>query len=495
MLESGASVKNCFRTALESLTQVGLPYGLNPTGISMDSRTLQKGEVFCAYAAGAAYIPEAISRGASCVLYDSTLALCKSVLRVPAYPVDDLRAKVGFLASTFYGNPSKQLSVVGVTGTNGKTTTCWLLAKALTTLESSCAIMGTLGNGMGSTITASPLTTQDPVSLQNQLKFYLDAGATHVAMEVSSHAIDQCRVGGLSVDVGIFTNLSRDHLDYHETMQAYADVKRRWFLEYGLENAVINIDDEMGRELYKQVSQNIPTYSYSATASELSAHIRVKSIEASRYGTNIIIVTPIGDCQIHSQLLGRFNVENLLAALGALLVLGFPPKEAAEALSLVENIPGRMALYKGLNGKTAVIDYAHTPDALASVLKTLQSLKEDGRLICVFGCGGDRDVGKRAEMARVAEQFSDGVFVTDDNPRTENPDLIFDDIARGFEKIHEVHMLHDRKCAIEAAWAMASDKDIIVIAGKGHESYQIVGHEYLPLSDADVVRSLIDTES
>ena len=480
---------------LESVTQASSAKALNPTGFSIDSRTLQKGEVFCAIADGVTYITEAISRGASCVLFDSNLTFSSDDLSVPAYPVDNLQSNIGSLASSFYGNPSKQLSIVGVTGTNGKTTVSWLVAKALVALKNSCAVMGTLGNGLEGDVVASSLTTQDPVSLQKQLKSFLEAGATHVAMEVSSHAIDQCRVSGVNVDVGVFTNLSRDHLDYHKTIEVYAEVKRRWFLEFNLKNAVINVDDNMGRDLFNQVSNIMPAYSYSVCANKPSAHIWVKSFDSSRCGTHIVVGTPMGDCQIQSQLLGRFNIDNMLAALGALLLLGVSPKEAASALSLIQNIPGRMEWRKSIKGKTAVIDYAHTPDALSSVLGAIQGLKNDGRLICVFGCGGDRDTGKRAEMARIAEQFSDCVIVTDDNQRTEKPEAIFKDIASGFLKADAIQMIHDRKHAIESAWTMASDTDIIVIAGKGHETHQIIGHEYLPFSDADVVRSLIETEN
>lgn len=486
-----------FKAVLEGIISTSLPAKVQISGISIDTRTLKTGDVFCAYAGlvhdGSAFIADAFSRGASCVLCDVTLrdTVTVSDVSLPIYYVEQLQQKVGHLASHFYNQPSSKLKIVGVTGTNGKTTTTYLIANALNILAYQSAVMGTLGNGFAGAPTASDLTTQDPVRVQSSLQDIVDAGGTHLAMEVSSHAIDQGRINGINFNVGVFTNLSQDHLDYHQSMSAYADVKRRFFQQGSLQNAVINIDDPVGLSLYQSIQATMPVYTFSVKGATMSGgrHCRVLSCKYSLQGLTAQVETPEGECHLTSSLLGAFNLENLLAALLALLIMGIDVHKAAAALAKVVSIPGRLELVQSKGGVSVIVDYAHTPDALYQVLRTLKPLVH-GKLICVFGCGGDRDSGKRPMMARVAQQTADLVIVTDDNPRFTDPLVIFNDIQAGFQGMDNVLMIHDRKKAIAAALHAARANDLILLAGKGHETYQLIGSERFSFDDRAVVATL-----
>lgn len=485
-----------FTLQLEAIIQQTFPSEIPITGLSIDSRTLMPGNIFMAYPGslvdGRNYIHDAIAKGASCILCDGANKQSMDV-SVPLYYVNNLKSKVGLLASAYYYHPSRAMSLVGITGTNGKTTTSWLISRALNGLQRRSGVMGTLGNGLVDQTDASPLTTRDAIYVNQALREFVNKKATHVAMEVSSHAIDQGRVNGLTFDVGVFTNLSRDHLDYHESIEAYTNVKRQFFIQGDLRRAVINSDDDLGVQLQADLYGQLPVYSYSAEgkpANHSDYHLSVISVRYSVDGFIAIVQTPYGEIELRSKLIGAFNLQNLLAALCTLISLGVSLKEAVQALACVQSVPGRMETFAVMGEPLVIIDYAHTPDALISALKTVKGISK-GRVFCVFGCGGERDRGKRPIMARAAERYSNHVILTDDNPRGESAAEIFQDITAGFLNKSCVLMEHDRRTAIIKAIDMACPDDIVLITGKGHETHQIINNQYLPFSDAAVVRATL----
>jgi UDP-N-acetylmuramoyl-L-alanyl-D-glutamate--2,6-diaminopimelate ligase len=475
------------------------------SALEIDSRRVRPGALFCALpgvrADGRDFIAAAAQAGAAAIVYESNGVEIPR-LSVPAIGVARLRSHIGTVADRFYGTPSRRLVVIGVTGTNGKTTCTQLLAQALDvspgpSLAASClarhshvpvhrcAVIGTLGYGYPGALNESLHTTPDAITLQRLFSEYAAAGARYISMEVSSHALEQGRVNAVAFDVALFTNLTRDHLDYHGDMDSYGASKARLFDMPGLRHAVINADDAFGRELITRVSARIPTLSYGLANGE----IRAEGLELTHDGMRLTVVTPQGRVALESSLFGRFNAANLLAVFATLVALGFDRAEAAARLRHARPAPGRVERFGHRPGTPlVVVDYAHTPDALEQVLL---ALREHGprRLWCVFGCGGNRDRGKRPQMGRIAETLADVVILTDDNPRHELPEAIIDEIRAGMRTRPRV--MRDRKAAIALAVAEAGVEDIVLVAGKGHEDYQQFGDSRIPYSDRQVVRELL----
>jgi UDP-N-acetylmuramoyl-L-alanyl-D-glutamate--2,6-diaminopimelate ligase len=460
------------------------------TDLSLDSRTCVAGCAFVAVPGlkshGLQFADQAIKQGAVVVLWQSDESLApQSDANALYVRIAQLSERLGDLANRFYGAPSQRLRIAAITGTNGKSTTAYLIAQAAEICALPAGYIGTVGSGRVGQLRATMHTTSDVLTVHRQLAQLVTAGAEVVAMEVSSHALHQARIAGVQIDTAVFTNLTQDHLDYHGSMQAYAEAKALLFVWPGLKHQVINADDEFGRELLLRAKgRRHIAYSCAQTSAEapsLHAQVTLNDI-----GLQLDIDGDFGTATLHSALLGCFNAENLLAALAVLLGWQIPMVQAVAALSQCVAPPGRMELIHA-HGKRAVIDYAHTPDALDKALRVLK-LHCRGQLICVFGCGGDRDAGKRPLMGRVAAQWADQIILTDDNPRTENPDAIIAAIKSG---------MGDRACVIERnrahaiamALSLAQPQDIVLIAGKGHEDYQIIGVDTHPFSDREVVRA------
>jgi UDP-N-acetylmuramoyl-L-alanyl-D-glutamate--2,6-diaminopimelate ligase len=458
------------------------------TGLAIDSRRVKPGELFFAFPGervdGRAYMAEAVARGAAAIVYEPN-GYRPEALPVPALAVERLRHQAGRIADRFYGSPSRHLVVIGVTGTNGKTTCTQLLAQALDQPPQRCAVIGTLGYGFPGQLDASLHTTPDAVTVHGLLARFRAAGARYVSMEVSSHALDQDRVNAVAFDVAVFTNLTRDHLDYHGDMAAYGAAKASLFDCAGLKYAVVNHDDDFGRGLIEKLRGRVPLLSYGLTGGD----VRARDLKLSRAGITLRVVTRAGEATLTSALFGRFNAANLLAVLTTLLALDLPLAEAVQRLGRARPAPGRVEHFGGHAGRPlVVVDYAHTPDALEQVLATLRE-HTAGKLICVFGCGGNRDRGKRPQMGAIAERLADTVVLTDDNPRHEAPETILDDIRAGMNTAPPV--IRDRRTAVAAAIAAAGPDDIVLVAGKGHEDYQQFGDERVPYSDRDTVQELL----
>ena len=458
-------------------------------GITLDSRQVEEGDLFIAVQGaqthGADYISQAIDRGAVAILVDST-AIDDSLLinhQVPVVGIDKLIEHVSHIAGIFYAVPSREMALTAITGTNGKTTCSRLYAALVEALQvNSAAFVGTLGYGMINAndgrlpaLSNAGLTTPDAVSMQRILEELRVAGACNVALEVSSHSLDQYRVAGLQIDTAVFTNLSRDH---HGDFQSYAAAKAKLFAMDGIKTAIINIDDRTGRIILSGLNPNIRVISFSVEDSR--ADIYCHTIKHSPAGLRAVVCTPWGQGKINSPLLGRFNLANLLAVIACGVAQDF---SIADILLVVPGLPavsGRMELIDAKALPLVVVDYAHTPDALKNALQTLRDHCH-GKLWVVFGCGGDRDTGKRAEMGAIASKWADQVVVTSDNPRSEDPQLIIQNIVEG--ACNDVIVESDRRTAIRAAILKADPVDVVLIAGKGHEDYQIIAAKRLPFSD------------
>jgi UDP-N-acetylmuramoyl-L-alanyl-D-glutamate--2,6-diaminopimelate ligase len=458
--------------------------------ISSDSRRLGPGDAFAAYPGvhrdGRAYIPDAIARGAGAILWETEGFHWNRAWNLPHLPIDDLKAKLGFIADRVYGHPSRDLWMVGVTGTNGKTSCAHWIAAGLDAAGRRAAVLGTLGNGLVGVLEATANTTPDAALLQQMLAAYRAAGAQAAVMEVSSHGIDQGRVNGIAFAVALFTNLSRDHLDYHGTMAAYGAAKAKLLAWPGLRVGVINADDAFGHSLLDAAhSHGRKTLSYGFGAADIGA-TGLTPLAAG--GLAFTVNTPWGKGRVTTPLVGAFNASNLLGVLGVLLVSGVGFDEALAILGGLEAPPGRMQRLGGGDRPLAVIDYAHTPDALDKALTALRpAVASGGELVCVFGCGGERDRGKRPEMGRLAGILADRVLVTSDNPRAEDPAAIASEIVHGIRETgnrrYAVEL--DRARAIASAISMARRGDVVLLAGKGHETYQECAGVRQPFSDAE----------
>ncbi|GAA0714131.1 UDP-N-acetylmuramoyl-L-alanyl-D-glutamate--2,6-diaminopimelate ligase [Dokdonella soli] len=481
-------------------------------GLSLDSRRISAGDAFVAlagaHAHGITFAPSASARGAVVILAEkpgSTASASGVALQpgignresgigqeqiVPVVWVEGLRAELGAIASRFFGEPSRALNVIGVTGTNGKTSTVQLLAQALHHAGHRVATIGTLGAGLYGAIREGERTTPDAIAVHGLLAEFRDAGASHVAMEVSSHALDQGRVNGVAFDVAVFTNLTRDHLDYHGTMRAYGATKQRLFAWPGLGAAVINADDAFGRALATTVPADVSLLRYGVERDDVD--VVAHTIETGATGQAFRLATPWGEGEVVTRLLGRFNVSNLLAVASCLGQIGFTFDSIRAALAALDPVAGRMNRLGGVGAQPLiVVDYAHTPDALEQALASLRA-HCSGRLICVFGCGGERDVGKRPEMGAIAEALADRIIVTDDNPRGEDGDVIVEQIVAGLARPQGATIERDRAAAIAHAIADAQPGDIVLIAGKGHEPYQEIGGVKQPFDDLAIARRALE---
>jgi UDP-N-acetylmuramoyl-L-alanyl-D-glutamate--2,6-diaminopimelate ligase len=422
-----------------------------------------------------------------------TAFLSAQVGDAPLLAAVNLAQQAGLIAERFYGCPSRELFVVGITGTNGKTSCSQFLAQALHSEEHPCGVIGTLGNGLVDRLTPGTHTTPDAVALQQCLAELRDAGARSVTLEVSSHALDQGRVVGVNFTAAVFTNLSRDHLDYHGDMAAYGQAKLRLFHAPELRYAVVNGDDEFSKVILATLGSEVTAVSYglgAAVAADVP-HVQGKVVRLAREGLVMTVSTPWGEGELCSPLLGRFNVLNLLAVLATLLVSGTPLVEALQRLARVRSVSGRMECFGGDDHQPlVVVDYAHTPDALQQVLTALREHCR-GRLWCVFGCGGDRDRGKRSLMGAVAAHLADRLIITDDNPRSEEPSRIVADILDGIDDKEAAAVIHDRGAAIGAAIAQSGVNDVVLVAGKGHETTQQIGENKLPFRDQAAVQRFL----
>ena len=466
--------------------------GLKFNSIQLDSRKVEEGDLFVALKGsesdGHDFVESSFAKGARAALIEHDQAERFAGQAQAVIPVPNLRNELGMIAARFYGEPSKGMDLVAVTGTNGKTSCCQFIAQALQTGDRRCGVIGTLGYGAVGELLDTGLTTPDAISVQKILAELANQGFDIAAMEVSSHALDQGRINGVAVDTAVFTNLSRDHLDYHKDMASYGAAKQQLFFIPSVKRAVINGDDDFGQTIAAQLPAGVECYRYGLDSEALE--IRAKNIRVTAQGVQASITSPWGQGILTSDLLGRFNLRNLLAVFSVLCIEGFDVAAALAAIARIRGVPGRMQFFGGEQMPLIVVDYAHTPDALETTLTTLQEIKQ-GDLTCVFGCGGDRDAGKREQMGQVAEQFADHVLLTDDNPRKESPADIVKDILRGFSNPADCEVEHDRAAAIGAAVLRARRGDVVLVAGKGHENYQQIGAARIAFNDAEQVKQAL----
>lgn len=462
--------------------------GARPSGISNDSRAVSPGDLFLAYPGersdGRRYIPDAVSRGAAAVLWDGSAFVWNDTYAVPNLPADRLAELSGFLAHEVCGRPSEKLWLAGVTGTNGKTSVSQWLAAALTRLGRRCGVIGTLGNGFPGAYVPSPNTTPDAVTLHRTLSGFLIQGAEAAAMEVSSIGLHQGRVNGAAIAAAAFTNLTRDHLDYHGTLEAYAATKALLFEMPTLEHAILNLDDAFGRDMAARLSgSRVKVIACSVAGNQGGdALIAARDLAATENGQRFVLAIAGREFPLSVPLVGRFNVENLLCVAGLLLAAGVAPADIADVLPTLTPPAGRMQRLGGEGEPLVLVDYAHTPDALEQALLALRpaAAARGGRLVCVFGCGGDRDRGKRPVMGAVAERLADRVLLTDDNPRGEKSAAILKAIHEGAPS---ASVIPDRAAAIREAILGAAPADVVLLAGKGHENYQEVAGRRSHFSD------------
>ena len=459
---------------------------LRVSGLSLDNRKIKQGDAFVAVQGmvghGLDYARSAVAGGAVAVIHDGLQAVPE--LGVPSVEVAGLGQRLGELASRFWAAPSEQMTIAGVTGTNGKTSVAHFLAQSWQRVYGGAGMVGTLGYGPFGKLNSGARTTPDALRLQQVLADCLKSDVERLAMEVSSHALQQKRCQTVQFDAAIFTNLSRDHLDYHHSMEEYAAAKRLLFTEYAPSFAIINHDDSYGRKWFGELNGGMEMLSFGLEeGAELRAIVSSMDID----GMRIRINGPWGSDEVHTSLLGEFNASNLLATAGTLALLGMPWNQVLHQLEIMQPVPGRMMRLGGEQGQpVVVVDYAHTPDALESALHAVRA-HLDGKLICVFGCGGNRDQGKRPQMGRAAELLADDVFVTSDNPRNESAAKIIDDVIAGLEKPGKVTIEPDRASAIQQAIANCEPGDVVLVAGKGHESWQEIGGRRISFSDVTTI--------
>ncbi len=492
---------------------------LDDLGVSIkrlvsDSRQVKPGDTFLAYAGkefdARKFIPEAIKAGANAILWEKRNFTWNPEWQLPAMPVAGLKEKTGQIASHIYGHPSEKLWLVGITGTNGKTSCSHWIAQAMSALNNKTAVIGTLGNGFPGALEPTINTTPDSVLLQQMMADYLRQGADSMAIEVSSHGIVQERINGAVFSVAVLTNLSHDHLDYHGSMDAYASAKAKLFFWAGLKHAVLNLDEVYGVELSRQLeNKDIQVIGYGFMQPEMSSGyadnlsiVRGSNLQSGIQGLSFDVEYQ-NECEhVAIDLIGRFNASNLLAVLSTLLARGIKFTDAVNALQQAKPIAGRMEKYGGGKLPFVIVDYAHTPDALEKVLVTLRevikhsikqtpSRNDKAKLLCVFGCGGERDQAKRKLMGEVTTRLADEVTITNDNPRQELPREIIEQIVAGTHENTSFNIEEDRAVAIRQTINSAGKDDIVLIAGKGHESFQEIKGKKIPFSDAKIVQQVL----
>jgi UDP-N-acetylmuramoyl-L-alanyl-D-glutamate--2,6-diaminopimelate ligase len=484
--------------------------------VCADSRQIQSGDIFFAYPVGHGsalrdprqFIEAALESGAAAVVFDPVGIENQFIDHPQCFAVENLALKVGDLCAQWYGHPSKQLKIIGVTGTNGKTSITQWLAQTLDASNHRTAVLGTLGNGFPGALVQTGYTTPDAPKLQTQLAELRNAGVKQVAMEVSSHALHQERITGTEFNCAVFTNLTQDHLDYHGSMVEYAEAKAKLFQQVGLQHAVINLDDAFGRELAMNLlaKESLQVWAYALSQSAFQGfekfgdrlhriYAKDTLLSGSGYGSTFVYEGG-GSIQLHIPLLGEFNLSNALAVWTTLLTQGVNIEDAAKKISQLNPVLGRMELIplgkqQKTEGLLAVVDYAHTPDALEKTLQALRPIAEQrgGKVWCVFGCGGDRDAGKRSLMGAVAERNADHILITSDNPRSEDPQAIMQMVRSGMKAdAQNIQMIADRAAAIMAAIRHADARDIVLVAGKGHETTQEIGGKKFEFSDQEHIR-------
>jgi UDP-N-acetylmuramoyl-L-alanyl-D-glutamate--2,6-diaminopimelate ligase len=472
--------------------------------LTNDTRQLKAGDVFCAIIGhaldGRKYIPAAISKGASLVLAEcanenehGNIVFQQGVAVVNFY---QLNRQLFTLASAYYQKPQEKMTMIGITGTNGKTSTSQLLGQILTSCHKPCAIIGTNGAGMINNLKVIENTTPSATDLVQLFNQFTEQAVTHLAMEVSSHALEQGRVHGNTFDIAVFTNLSRDHLDYHGSMADYAAAKKQLFMQNDKQVAVLNGDDPQVQEwltTWPANQKNLWLYGRSCLVSESSQFVSCNSIKHHSQGVKFILNTHLGNIDINSPLLGDFNIDNLLAVIAVLLIEGLSLSNIAQKITSVKAIAGRMEAFSAeaaikttSKSPTAVVDYAHTPDALEKALLACRQHCH-GNLYVVFGCGGDRDKGKRVLMAKAAEKFADCLVITNDNPRSEAPMSIINDVLAGLTPQAQYKVIVDREQAVLATLNQANSDDVVLFAGKGHEDYIILGKEKIDYNERQIV--------
>lgn len=475
------------------------------SGVNLDSRRITRGDLFLALSGqrchGLDYLPDVVRAGAAAVAWETTREgrpAPHNDIRgdtrgdahgdVPSIQVDRLYKRAGPIADRFFGHPSESLRVVGVTGTNGKTSVTQYIAQSVSDATHRCGVIGTLGYGVFGALESGSRTTPDAVDMHRLFAEFVEAGCELAAVEVSSHALDQGRVEGVAFDIGVFTNLSHEHLDYHGDMQAYGDSKRRFFHWPGLSVAVVNADDPVGRELADEIETSVRCIGYSLNRKDADVHCEHLDINAD--GLNMSVKTPWGTGRIESSLLGGFNASNLLAVIAVLGALDLDMDDITARVNRVQTVPGRMERFGGGDRPWLVVDYAHTPEALREVLSALQ-MHCTGDLWVVFGCGGERDREKRALMGGIAEALADHLVLTDDNPRGEDPGRIIEDILVGVSRREAVDIIRDRRAAIAHVIDRATVGDVVLVAGKGHEDYQDTRDGRASYSDRETAAALV----
>lgn len=464
--------------------------------IQLDSRRVGPGSLFVAIRGhqvdGRRFIEQAVAQGATAVVFEEDGEFIPPSTPVPCIGMRDLPAHLSALSGYFYDQPAKKLELVGITGTNGKSTTALLVANWRTLLSGKAGVMGTIGNGLFGKLIEAENTTGSAVQVQSTLAALQEQGADLVAMEVSSHGLVQHRVAALPFAAAVFTNLSRDHLDYHGTMAAYGAAKEQLLQLVDEPNAVINRDDELGANWLEKYPTAVAFSVDGPIENHSGRQLTAQQLDFHQQGFRAQINSSWGNGVLSAPLLGRFNVSNVLAAMGVMLVLGYDFNELLATAPQLQPVTGRMECFGGGDTPLAVVDYAHTPDALEKALQALR-VHCQGQLWCLVGCGGDRDRGKRPMMAAMAEQYADRVILTDDNPRTEEPARIMADMVAGLRDPAAVQVEHDRVKAIALAIGQASKQDIILVAGKGHEDYQIIGTDKRHYSDRETVAAALHT--
>ncbi len=474
-------------------------------GLSLDSRNIKTNELFISLAKQQPqrtdYLQTALLSGAVAVLYDNNTVLSDSELSalyqhgVTAHPVNDLANRVSEIAARFYQNPSNEMTVLAVTGTNGKTSVSQFIAQSLESQSIACGIIGTLGIGRISELVSTEMTTPDPITVQAALAAFHQQGIQYVVIEASSHALEQHRLKAVNIDVAILTNLSRDHLDYHGDMAMYAAAKSRLFDFKTLSAVVLNLADDFGQTLYQKLLEQ-PELSFVnyATYSDIKPTLSVKNTKTTLSGIEFDVDYNGQTAKVISPLLAHFNIDNLLATIAALLAVDFKFDAVIEAIKHCHAVAGRMQTFKVNGAPLVVVDFAHTSDALQQALQALQAHKANtSKIWCVFGCGGDRDTGKRPLMGQVAESNADYVVLTSDNPRSEDNTHIIQQITAGMAVPANAYVESERNQAICYAIGQATQDDIVLVAGKGHEQYQEVAGVKTPFSDVDVVLKALNT--
>ena len=481
----------------------GIPAGdaTRVSGLSMDSRRTRAGDLFLAChgtrTSGIHYLQAAVDAGAVVIAAEADAGVAEVIGDVPVIAVNNLRSKTGIIAARFYGHPSQRMNVVGITGTNGKTSIASFIAQALSAMPGhKVGLIGTLGYGPYLNLTTGPNTTPDPVTVQQTLAEFVQQGIDTAIMEVTSIGLDQGRVIGVDFNLGILTNLTIDHLDYHGDMQTYAEAKKQLFTSHGIRHAILNLDDAYGRKLAGEIAGQVSVTGYGLvnrrpnnTEIDNRTPALVAAVEEDNQGMVLAVKSPWGEARLNTLMSGRYNAYNLLASLAALCLLDLPFAQVITQLSRVTPVPGRLERFGGGAQPEVYVDYAHTPDALQHVLNYLRS-RCTGKLVCVFGCGGDRDRSKRARMGAIAEACADQIILTNDNPRFEDPAAIIRDILTGITDPDAVQIQPDRSAAISSAIQTAAAGDIVLIAGKGHETYQEIAGQRYPFSDRQLVRNL-----